>query len=89
MKKYARTWKADPHAWHFLTGEETDVRRVCDLFGEDYFPDEALMDHSLHTVIIDRTGRLVSNLEGNEFTATQLGDMVKTVLDASKSLRRH
>jgi protein SCO1 len=89
MKKYARTWKADPHAWHFLTGEETDVRRVCDLFGEDYFPDEALMDHSLHTVIIDRTGRLVSNLEGNEFTATQLGDLVGTVLDQSKSSHKN
>jgi protein SCO1 len=89
MEKYARTWKADPHAWHFLTGEEVDVRRVCDLFGEDYFPDEALMDHSLHTVIIDRTGRLVSNLEGNEFTATQLGDLVGTVLDQSKSSHKN
>jgi protein SCO1 len=89
MEKYARTWKADPHAWHFLTGAEADVRRVCDLFGEDYFPDEALMDHSLHTVIIDRTGRLVSNLEGNEFTATQLGDLVGTVLDQSKSSHKN
>ncbi len=84
MQKYARTWKADSNAWHFLTGPEGDVRRVCDLFGEDYFPDEALMDHSLHTAIIDRRGRLAANLEGNEFTSTQLGDLVQSVLIPSK-----
>lgn len=80
MQKYAHTWKADSKAWHFLTGSEADVRRVCDLFGEDYFPDEALMDHSLHTAIIDRRGRLVANLEGNEFTSAQLGDLIESVL---------
>jgi len=85
MEKYARTWKADSKAWHFLTGAEADVRRVCDLFGEDYFPDEALMDHSLHTAIIDRRGRLVANLEGNEFTSAQLGDLVQSVLIPNKS----
>jgi protein SCO1/2 len=84
MEKYARTWKADPKAWHFLTGPETEIRRICDLFGEDYFPDEALMDHSLHTAIIDRNGRLVSNLEGNEFTSAQLGDLVQSVLGQSQ-----
>jgi protein SCO1/2 len=87
MEKYARTWKADSNAWHFLTGSEADVRRVCDLFGEDYFPDEALMDHSLHTAIIDRRGRLAANLEGNEFTSTQLGDLVQSLLTSAKTRR--
>jgi protein SCO1/2 len=38
------------------------------------------MDHSLHTAIISRRGRLVANLEGNEFSAKQLGDLVEAVL---------
>jgi protein SCO1/2 len=80
LEKYARKFNADAAAWHFLTGSETAIRRVCNLFGEDYFPDEGLMDHSLHTAIIDRQGRLVANLEGNEFTARQLGDLAETVL---------
>jgi hypothetical protein len=46
----------------------------------DYFPDEGLMNHSLHTAIIDRRRRLVANIEGNQFTADQLGDLVQTVL---------
>jgi protein SCO1/2 len=80
LKKYANQFHADPKGWHFLTGPESAVRRVCDLFGEDYFPDEGLMDHSLHTAIISRRGRLVANLEGNEFSAKQLGDLVEAVL---------
>lgn len=88
LAKYSQRWNADPGAWHFLTGSESAIRRVCDLFGEDYFPDEGLMDHSLHTAIIDRRGHLVANLEGNEFTAQQLGDLVQTVLANGKTPSR-
>jgi hypothetical protein len=34
----------------------------------------------LHTVALDRGGRMVANLEGNEFTAQQLGDLLESVL---------
>jgi protein SCO1/2 len=50
----------------------------------DYFPDEGLMNHSLHTAIIDRHGKLVANIEGNQFTADQLADLVQTVLSREK-----
>lgn len=80
LAKYSATWKADPRTWHFLTGETPDVKRVCSMFGVQAFQDEGLMNHSLHTAIIDRTGKLVANIEGNEYTARQLGDMVNAVL---------
>jgi protein SCO1 len=83
LAKYAATWKADSNKWHFLTGTAEDVRRVCELFGEDVFQDEGLMAHSLHTAIINGKGKLVANLEGNEFSAQQLGDLVHQVLTAS------
>jgi protein SCO1/2 len=47
----------------------------------DAFPDEGLMNHSLHTAILDRRGRLVANIEGNQFTAGQLGDLTQAVLN--------
>jgi protein SCO1/2 len=81
LAKYAATWKADPKSWHFLTGSADDVHRICDLFGEDFFQDEGLMNHSLHTAIIDRRGKLVANLEGNEFSAQQLADFVEATLN--------
>ena len=84
LSEYARTWKADPDHWHFLTGASPDVQRVCDLFGVNYVPDEGLFVHSLHTVVIGRDGKLVANLEGKEFTPRQLGDLVGAVLDRSR-----
>lgn len=80
LAHYASTWKADPATWHFLTGPVPDVQRVNSLFGMDFFPDEGLMNHSLHTAIIDRHGKLFTNIEGNQFTPEQLGDLVQTVL---------
>jgi protein SCO1 len=81
MAHYASIWKADPESWRFLTGPKPEIERVCGWFGVDFFPDEGLMDHSLHTAIIDPTGKLVANIEGNEYTADQLGDLVQAVLD--------
>jgi protein SCO1/2 len=79
LADYARTWRADPN-WHFLTEEVSEVRRVCKMFGVDSWSNEAELTHSLHTVGIDRQGRLAANLEGNQFTARQLGDLVESVL---------
>jgi protein SCO1 len=83
LNDYAAIWKADPENWRFLTGGAKEVQRVCDLFGVNFAPDEGLLIHSLHTAVIDRDGKLVANLEGNEFTPQQLGDLVGTVLDRS------
>lgn len=83
LANYAKTWKADPDNWHFLTGTVPDVERVCNLFGVGFWPDEAQLTHSLHTAVIDRRGKLVANLEGNQFSAEQLGDLVETVIRRS------
>ncbi len=80
LSKYAETWKANANSWHFLTGSITDVKRVCAMFGMNFWPDEGLLTHSLHTLVIDRQQKLVANLEGNQFTAAQLGDLIETVV---------
>jgi protein SCO1/2 len=85
LRNYAKTWKADPENWRFLTGPAPDVQRVCDWFGVNFVPDEGLFVHSLHTVIVARDGKLVANLEGNEFTAQQFADLLETVLDPARN----
>jgi protein SCO1 len=80
LAEYASQWRADPAKWHFLTGPEAEVRRLCEMFAVHAFANEGLLDHSLHTVLIDRKRKLVANIEGNQFTATQLGDLVKNLL---------
>ena len=80
LAQYASQWKADPRTWAFLTGEASDVKHVCQMFGLDFFPNEGSFDHLLRTALIDRQGNLLANLEGNQFNATQLGDLVETAL---------
>jgi protein SCO1/2 len=80
LASYASQWDANPDTWRFLTGPPADVERACRLFGVHAFSNEGLLDHSLHTVIINREGYLVANIEGNQFTATQLGDVTAGVL---------
>lgn len=81
LMEYGQRWNANPATWHFLTGPPSDVQHVCHLFGVDAFADEGLMNHSLHTALIDRYGGLAANIEGNRFTADQLGDLAQAVLD--------
>lgn len=77
---YANTWKASWSSWCFLTGAPADIHAVASCFGMDFWNNEGFLTHTFHTVIIDRDGRLAANLEGNHFTASQLGDLVETVL---------
>jgi protein SCO1/2 len=81
LAEYAHNWNAaGVPGWYFLTGSVLEVQKVCHEFGMNFWQDEGLITHALHTVILDRQGKLVANLEGNEFTAQQLGDLFDFVL---------
>jgi protein SCO1/2 len=85
LAEYARGWKANPDGWRFLTGPMSEIRRVCSLFGVDFWPDEGQITHSLRTAVIDRQGRLAANLTGKDFTAQELGDLIEAVLSKSST----
>jgi protein SCO1/2 len=80
LARYAAQWAPVSPAWHFLTGPEPDIRRVLGTFGVAAFPDEGLMDHSLHTIVIRRDGTLAANVEGNQYSSDQLADLLAAVL---------
>jgi len=81
LAAYAKTWNADPRSWHFLTGPLPQVEQVCHEFNLNFWQDMGMITHTLHTVVIDRQGRVVANLEGNQFSAKQLGDLIQAALD--------
>jgi len=81
LTAYANTWKADPAVWHFLTGPLPQIKRVAEMFDMNFWREEGLLTHSLHTIVIDRNGQLAANIEGNQFSAQQLGDLVETVMN--------
>lgn len=80
LAEYGRTWNIDPKGWHLLTGPPAEIQKFCDRFGVAFYPDEGEFIHSLHTLVVDRQSKLAANLEGNEFTAEELGDLVQSVL---------
>lgn len=80
LADYARIWTTNPH-WHFLTGPVDDIKRVAGGFGVEFWKDEGLLVHSFGTAIVDRHGKLAANMEGNQFSAKQLGDLVQSVIE--------
>jgi protein SCO1/2 len=81
LRDYAASFRADPIDWHFLTGPIPVVKQVAGMFGMNFWRSEGLLTHSLHTAVLDRNGTLVANIEGNQFTPQQLGDLVQTVMN--------
>jgi protein SCO1/2 len=81
LRDYAANFHADPMDWHFLTGPLPEIKRVAGLFGMNFWANDGYLMHSLHTAVLDRHGNLVANIEGNHFSAQQLGDLVQTVMN--------
>jgi protein SCO1/2 len=84
LAQYAAAFRADPEMWHFLTGPAPEIQKIAAYFGMNFWSNEGLLTHSLHTVILDRDGRMVANLEGNQFTPQQLTDLVRSVMNRSR-----
>jgi protein SCO1/2 len=81
LAEYAKVFNADPAKWHFLTGPLRQIQQISAQFGVNFWSVEGSLTHTLHTVILDRQGRVAVNLEGNHFTPAQLGDLIQTVTD--------
>lgn len=81
LARYAQSFGANAMSWHFLTGTVPQVHQIASMFGMDFWNGEGLLTHTLHTIVIDRRGRLAANIDGNQFSARQLGDLVKAVMD--------
>jgi protein SCO1/2 len=81
LARYAQSFGADAKSWHFLTGTVAQIHQVASMFGMNFWNTDGLLTHSLHTVVIDRQGRLAANIDGNQFSARQLADLVKAVMN--------
>jgi protein SCO1/2 len=84
LSDYAASFQADPMDWHFLSGPLPVVKQVAGMFGLNFWSNDGFITHSLHTAVLDRDGKLVANIEGNHFSAQQLGDLVQTVMNRAQ-----
>jgi len=81
LRGYAKIWHADLSNWHFLTGNDKQIRPVAQSFGLLYFAEEGSMTHSSRTAVIGKDGRLVGIVEGSAFAVSQLGDLIALTLE--------
>ena len=75
LAKHAAKLGADPALWHFLTGEREEVEGFASQFGVSVMRDRTAADdivHNLRTAIIDGEGKLITSLNGGEWSPADL-----------------
>ena len=82
LSRYANLWRPNPSMWLFATGTVEQIRATAGRFGIVYWPEEGVITHTSNIAVIGRTGRLEALVEGLNFTARQLGDLIEHQLDA-------
>jgi protein SCO1/2 len=77
LTEYARRYGADGEHWRFLTGSLDDIRQVAGLFGLVYWAEEGSITHTAATALITRDGKLAAVIQGTNYRAVQLRDLVE------------
>ncbi|MDH3252935.1 MAG: SCO family protein, partial [Ignavibacteria bacterium] len=72
LKSYAETYGADLSTWDFVTDSLSTIMSLTDGFGLSFADDEGLIAHNLRTAILDRDGKLVRIIKGNEWTVDEV-----------------
>ena len=80
MARYGRSFGNDGPGWYMLTGTPSEIQRVADAFGIEFWPDEGLLTHTLQTAVLDRHSRLYATIEGKDFSIEQLAHVVRSAL---------
>ena len=86
LRKHAATLQADPAIWTFVTGSAVDLDTFASQFGVSILRNNGSAQeiaHNLRTAVIDAAGRLVTVLNGSEWTPAGL----LTELEKARALR--
>jgi protein SCO1/2 len=81
LKHYGKAYKADFSTWDFVTDSLSTIRELADgleLVVED--DEGGLIAHNLRTAVIDPKGVLVQVYKGNEWTAKELEDAIRSAI---------
>jgi protein SCO1/2 len=80
LTEYAHRYSADGESWRFLTGSLDQIREVAGLFGLVYWAEEGSITHTAATAVIGRDGKLAALIEGSNYRAEQLRDLIEHTL---------
>lgn len=78
LKNYGKSYNADFSTWDFVTADRSTITKLTDGFDLSVADDEGgLLQHTLRTVILDREGRIVKVIKGNEWTPDEVVSEMK------------
>ena len=85
LRAHAKKVGADPAVWRFATGEEAVVDRLAAAFGINVIREkDGTITHNLRTAVIDPSGRVVSIVDNNAWTADELASALKHAVAAAR-----
>jgi protein SCO1/2 len=85
LKKHARELKADLSRWTFLTGDRENIDQFAARFGvivQRALNDQRDITHNLRTAIISPEGKLIKVFMGNEWTPSDILEVLKPTANA-------
>jgi cytochrome oxidase Cu insertion factor (SCO1/SenC/PrrC family) len=81
MKEYGTSYNADFVTWDFATDPDTSgktIMKLADRLGLTYENDEGgLIAHNLRTVVLDKEGKIVKVITGNEWMPEEVVDEIR------------
>jgi protein SCO1/2 len=81
LKKYGRNYDADFRSWDFVTADKGTISTLTDGFGLSVADDEGgLLQHTLRTAILDKDGKVVKIIKGNEWTPDEVVGEIKKLI---------
>jgi protein SCO1/2 len=77
LKNYGKSYDADFSTWDFVTADQASITRLGDGLGLSVTDDEGgLLAHNLRTVVLDKDGKIVKVIEGNEWKPEDLVEAI-------------
>lgn len=78
LNQYGKTYGADFSDWDFLVTDKKSLKKLADGLDLTYEPDQGgLIAHTLRTVLIDKQGKLVAILKGNDWTVDNVAGRIR------------
>ena len=78
LRTYGKNYGADFSTWDFATADQATITKLADGLGLSLSDDEGgLIAHNLRTVLLDRQGRIVKVIDGNEWKPEEVVDGMK------------
>jgi len=89
LKAFAAKFNIGSGNWEFLSPRAADVPALARDFGFLFQPTTAGFDHVLQLSLVDAQGRIVRQIYGEQFNASDLGEPLRLLLAGSPVAREH